>query len=454
MKDFIFGTSLKASMCKGVCFETAEKLWKGFTFGCSELELSECDDFSFTVGDCERAALQEDCEYAVRVDERGVSIVAKDESCLMRGFCALLMYVDYLDLEKDIILKIPQLDLSGKYLISERMIHLCIFPETDFYFLKKMIRLAGVLQYTHVVLEFWGTFPFDCLAELCWSEHHYTKEQISELVREIRRFGMEPVPMFNHLGHAPGARGGVGGKHTVLDQNPRLQYLFTHDGWSFDIRKDSVKQLHRNIRRELYEAFGDGRYIHIGFDEAPTYYLDKSMRALLPKHLSYLTGEIVAEGRRPLIWLDMFLTKELNKTVGPYGCTEEESLELLSSLHPETVGVDWEYESSDIPKASSVYFKEHIKDIVGASWYKAPNIRSHIETAKQLGLRGAMLTTWHMLSSRANSILIFAIKAGAVTFPWTSVSEPTEETSTLLRKISFEGNDYHSAGWKREQIEV
>ena len=69
----------------------------------------------------------------------------------------------------------------------------------------------------------------DCLAELAWPFAH-TKEEIRPLIEEARALGMEVIPMFNHLGHASANRE-MYGKHVVLDQNPKLEYLFTlHDG--------------------------------------------------------------------------------------------------------------------------------------------------------------------------------------------------------------------------------
>ena len=54
------------------------------------------------------------------------------------------------------------------YNIKNRMIHLCVFPENSLLEIKKYIRLFSVLQYTHVIVEFWGTFKFDILSSLAW----------------------------------------------------------------------------------------------------------------------------------------------------------------------------------------------------------------------------------------------------------------------------------------------
>lgn len=98
------------------------------------------------------------------------------------------------------------------------MIHLCVFPETDLYYMKKIIRLIGLCQYTHIVLA--------------------------------RRRYM---------------------KHVVLDQDPALQEYFTPDEWSWNISSLKVQKLLADVRSELYELFGTGSYMHLGFDEADYY---------------------------------------------------------------------------------------------------------------------------------------------------------------------------------------
>ncbi len=68
--------------------------------------------------------------------------------------------------------------------------------------------------------------------------------------------GIEIIPMFNHLGHASASRV-MHGKHVVLDQNPKLQPLFSEDGWSWNLDNQNTVKLLRNIREELI----DGGYI-------------------------------------------------------------------------------------------------------------------------------------------------------------------------------------------------
>ena len=69
------------------------------------------------------------------------------------------------------------------------------------------------------------------------------KKQIAPLIDEGKAMGMEFIPMFNHLGHASQSRS-ISGKHTVLDQNPKLETLFEPDGWTWCLSNpDTLKLL-------------------------------------------------------------------------------------------------------------------------------------------------------------------------------------------------------------------
>jgi hypothetical protein len=170
----------------------------------------------------------------------------------MHGFMAMLMKIEY----TDGALYIAYAEEESRYIIKNRMIHICVFPENDLYFIKKLIRLSALCQYTHIVIEFWGMLKYDCLDELSWS-HAFTKDEARELITECRDLGIEPVPMFNQLGHATASRLCYG-KHVVLDRNPSLQHLFTPDGWAWDIESEEVWLLLKKVRAELYEVFGEG----------------------------------------------------------------------------------------------------------------------------------------------------------------------------------------------------
>lgn len=429
-----------------MCTKTVKTLWDRIILGETAIEFLPCEEFLFKIGEPRIPVPEGDWEYALSVDENGCAVVGRDFGGLMRGFFVLLMNLE--PHEGNYILR--HTCRQSNYLLKNRMIHICVFPENNLYCIKKLIRLAALCQYTHIVIEFWGMLRYDCLKELAWP-HAFTKAEAGELIRECRELGMEPVPMLDHLGHTTGSRLCYG-KHVVLDQNAKLEHLFTPDGWAWNIESGQVRELLRRIRSELYELFDPGEYMHIGCDEA--YYISRcpEIRKKLPQYLHDLTCDVRQESRRPMLWMDMLLEKDTFKDC--YAGGKKEEVEALRNACSESsVFVDWQYGCVEAPIPSLLSLKSCGRDVMGAPWNHPDNYRAHIRTVTDHGMYGIMLTTWHTLNVHMPSILDCAKCCGAATFFWSEYSGLHEETATLLRRVSFEGNSYADSGWSKEQIE-
>lgn len=453
-KYFYFDANISAKCDARMINGTTQKLWNSFCVGVSKLELSQGENNTFVIGDVTVPVLPDGREYAISVVEEGICIVAKDYNSLMRGFYVLLMQIRFETANGKRLSKIPCLEQTDTYVLKNRMIHICVFPEHDLHYIKKMIRLSALCQYTHVVIEFWGMLKYDCLEELAW-DNAFTKEQVKEIVAEAKELGIKLIPMFNMFGHATASRLLIG-KHVVLDQNPLLDRLFTPDGWAWDITSDEVYDLLTQIRKEIYDLFGDTEYFHIGCDEAYYYTRCDELRAYLPGFLKRLTNDVVKEGYRPMMWMDMILERsKFPKGYYAFGKDDEADI-LLKSLAPETVMVDWQYNVLEAPVLSALYLKEKDpdKDLIIAPWYKEGNYNACIETARDNDMFGIMFTTWHTLKDYMPSILSCAIKCGAKTLYWSDMNIDMQrtETATLLRRVSFEGNSYLDSGWSKNQI--
>ena len=455
---FVFGSNVTAKADMALNNESAKKLWKSFCYGCSDIELVKGESNTFVLGDAEIPEIEDGKEYAISVTERGAAVSGADYGGLVRGFIALIMQIQYNSLEMGKEeLKIACFNAQSDYRLRNRMIHICVFPEDSFYSIKKLIRFAGLCQYTHIVIEFWGMLKYDCLKELAW-ENAFTKEQAKELVRIAKEFGMEAIPMFNQLGHATASRVCYG-KHVVLDQNPRLQDLFTPDGWAWDLTKPEVLSFLKDVRHELYELFPDTEYIHIGCDEAYYYSDCEELRKQLPELLGTLTEEIVKENRRPMLWMDMILEKEKFTGYEANGKAGECEA-ILNALPKESVFVDWQYDVKKAPIETLEYLNKFGYDTIGAPWLNRQNYDAHIETLTQNNMYGIMLTTWHTLHGENGmpAVLGCAEDLGAITLYWSKQThtwgERNTETATLLRRISFEGNTYDDCGWKQKQVVV
>ena len=457
MDRFIFKEKVTSVVCPCLDEATLCRLWNGFSFTCGELCVDKSGEQKKIVIGAEHCiSLGDGDEYTVSVKPDGAVIVGRDKNSLMRGFMALIARIEAEDLTKKKEFFIRCGEIHGAFDIGLRMAHLCVFPETDLMSLTKRIRLLAALQFTHVIIEFWGTLQFDCLPELAWQDKSYKKCEIAPLITEAKNMGMEVIPMFNHLGHATGSRIACG-KHVVLDQNPALQHLFTPDGWAWNFESPIVRKLLSDIRHELYGLFGDGEYIHLGFDESFIH-----SAGLLPKEkigdfMAEMIKEAEAEGRRAIIWGDMLLCAEEVGCAGGkyyYECTEKnpEDAKMLRSKLPKSILIaDWHYDVLESPILTSVFLKSEGFDVIGCPWFDKKNIKAHLETVKSEKLFGAMLTTWHTLPRDTHSMEEFARICKAPEPYWSALSHNRAAAATYLRKLMPTPTRYEDCGFIREQ---
>ncbi len=455
---YYFEKETLASGWSGLNNKTLLELWNGFCFHAGFLTVSNNGDecFGFKTGETDYPALQQGQEYIVEVTEKGISIIAVNQESLIRGFMALILRIEAVSLaEGQECFRIAVCHLASRYTINMRMIHFCVFPETSAAFLRKFIRLAGILQYTHLILEFWGMLKYDCLKELSW-ENAYSKDQLKVLIQEIENMGMHAIPMFNHLGHASGCRVS-GGKHVVLDQNPRLATLFAEDGWAWNIENPEAHALLKKIRAELYDLFPNTEYIHLGCDEVYSYESGDDNQAKMRQYLHDLIEEVKSEGKKPIIWGDMLLNPEACMVEKPYFCgcdTPENAVKMAECIPKDTIIADWHYDVQQAPIKTSLYLKEHGFSVLGTPWHRSDNCKAFVDTIRNYDLMGILVTTWHTLSEKMTQIIAAAVLCGAYHSPWAGLSknEIETETATILRKAYFVRGNYAEAGWTDSQI--
>ncbi|MBQ4108424.1 MAG: family 20 glycosylhydrolase [Clostridia bacterium] len=431
--------------------ELISQLFNRFTYKTATIEIKDGESNTFIIGDINAPDIQSGCEYSILVNENGIAISAIDYPSLMRGYFSMLLKIKREMGKKELF--IDPVYENKSFEIKNRMVHLCVFPENTLLEIKRYVRLFALLQYTHVVIEFWGMLKFDSLPALAW-ENAFTKDEVKEIISEARALGLETIPMFNSLAHASGARS-ISGKHVSLDNDLSLYHLFTPDGWAWDLESDEVWALLKSIRRELYELFDGCKYFHLGFDESHAHNKNPELKRKLPYYMSRLTKEVSSEGKRPMVWMDMLLPPEAfkNMTGNAHSVkSREECIEIIKNLDENTVFVDWEYSTSQAPISSVIYFKDLGIDVMGASWFDVGNAYAHIDTVAKNNLFGYMHTTWHTISKDLPNIVPIAKKLGATLPAWESESNEQMILSTLLRCITVEKTDYFSSGYVRKQI--
>ncbi len=385
-----------------------------------------------------------DGETVVNVTDTGVYISGQDFPATMRGFITFLESIQYV--EGDSTFYIESARITKKPLIGFRCVHLCIFPETDLHYLKKYVRSCAVAKFSHIILEFWGMLTLDCLKELAWP-FAYSKDEVSVIVAEANALGVEIIPMFNHLGHASACRE-LNGKHVVLDQNPTLEYMFESYGWTWNIRKQTVRELLAKVRAELIDVCGEGRYFHIGCDEAYAYGHSVENAMEMAAFVNTVSEELNANVRRAIMWHDMLLS---SVDVDGYVATssKEVSTMLLDHISKKIIIADWQYWCKEGNWKSAQLLKENGYDVVCCSWEDIQNISSAISTVTSDELYGFIHTTWHTLHKGFREMVYAGVLA------YGTDKEDLDDIhrfycAAVARKVMPPYSQYEKCGWSEK----
>lgn len=437
--------------------DTIQELWRNFTMGAGTLKIQTCEklpQFSAVISETEPQTiptLATGFEYSVKVTKEGFALAAADSAGLTHAFSTILQLINPRCLEAgEESFAAPYVTIEDRPDLDFRGIHLCVFPETKLVLLEKAIKMAGLMKFTHVVLEFWGTLEYDAMPELHWKEHFFTKAEIKPLINMIRGMGMQVIPMFNHLGHAAAARECFG-RHVILNQNPKLAMLFEPDGWTWCLSNPDTLKLLRQIREELIELCGPGDYFHIGCDEARSYATcDKCSPndgpKMLAQYLNGLSKELKEQGRRAIMWGDALLDKSVWKA--PNIATGDSIPKALPLLDRDIIIADWQYsiEENDVPTAK--FFVEQGFETLLSPWDRGENMQGLAEGAKKLHTLGVLATTWDRLPGFISKI---PYMADAMWSGPSNYRQSGTQIASLLRKLVLTER-FEDAGWNGWEV--
>lgn len=419
------------------------ELIANYTFGKQWNVLYDAEPNSVYLGNYTKRDL-ENAENVVSITSDGIYIAGKDYRATMHG---LITFLDKLVCDNEDSFYVECDCVRQTPLIPFRAVHLCLFPETELDFFRKCVRGCAVAKYTHIVFEFWGTLKFDCMEELGWP-FAYSKEQIKEIVAEANALGVEIIPMFNHLGHASASRG-KHGKHVVLDQNPKYEYMFDSYGWVWKFQREDVYELMRKIREELIDVCGKGSWFHLGCDEAFAVVQSESATRDMSEFLNKVSDELKEKGRRGIIWHDLLLDKKDFNGYNAFA-TESTSKILLDNLTRDLLLADWQYETHKEIWKTSEKLKGCGFDVVCCPWIDTPNIRESLETIKEHQLFGFLNTTWHTLHY-GYRLMIYA---GAIAYG----ADPKDEdllqfySAHVARKVMPAKGNYEKSGYTTKSV--
>lgn len=462
---FTFGASVTAAV-SGLSVSEADRvryLWRRFSCEACRLTLTEgTEPFTFTVGNTS-CSLQAEDSYALRVDASGICVVGRDGAALFDGIKTLVQLIYPIELaEGRESFYMSAAEIHDAPEVGFRAIHICVFPSTPLYQLEQAIHLAGFFKLTHVILEFWGTFRYSCEPTLSWPDRSFSKAELRPLVELIQSYGMEIIPMVNHFGHASQSRS-VNGRHVVLNQNPRLSRLFEPGGWTWCLSNPDTYKLLAEMRAELHEWAGSGKYFHLGFDEADTFATCDLCRRrvpheLLTEYVNRLTEDVCQMGRRPILWHDMFLINNgLPQPQAPESGWVvangyvKDTYKALDNLDRRVIIADWQYFYQHGYNPSTPIFVEKGFDTVVCPWDDHENIRSLSADVKRHGAMGIILTTWHHLPAFLSSAALWgncAWSAGEKGF-----GAGYTENAHLLRTLYNAEGSFERSGWNFCEVE-
>ena len=389
--SYILDTENAISMPMSAENSVTEELLSNYTYGRKWNVAYNAQGNCITVGNYTKADYG-DSEYVINVTDDGVYIEGRDFPSTMRGFMTFLERIKYS--VDDGSFYIENCCITEKPLMPFRCVHLCILPETKLDFLKKCVRSCAIAKYSHIIFEFWGMLKFDCMKELAWP-FAYSKEEIKEVVREANALGVEIIPMFNHIGHASLCRE-VNGKHVILDQNPKYEYMFESYGWIWNYKRNDVRELLCKIRDELIDVCGKGSYFHIGCDEAYSIGNDENEAYKMAEYLNTIISDLKSKGRRVIMWHDMMLSKDEFK--GYLANAQGNAADILmKNIDKDIIVADWQYSCHYEIWKTSQKFKENGFDVVCCPWDNKQNINEAVNTVTANNLCGIIHTTWHTL---------------------------------------------------------
>ena len=340
-------------------------------------------------------------DYSLKIDDKKAELHFHDKNSLAHALSTILTLVEVRSTKRGAeAFTLPQGTANDAPIMGFRSVHLCVFAETKYSLTRKYVRLAGLMKMTHVVIEFWGMYKFKCFKEGA-REGAYTEKQVRALVADANAMGVEMIPMLNILGHASLNRL-RGGKHAVLDNYPKLAPLFDPSGWNWNILNPDVCKLHKAIISELIDLFGEGKYVHLGCDEAFGYgdirtFQGKDKYEVMYRYINEMSQFVKEKGRLPMAWADMFIYRNPEWIKAGCACnaeSEEIGEMLLEKLDHDIVMVDWEYFLSckDIP--ATKYLADHGYKVILAPWNQEASQSTCVDNVERFGYMGIMLTTW------------------------------------------------------------
>ncbi len=457
---------IKLMLPDGLSQDFFLETWKKFTGAAICVEVLRnaalpANNFILTTSDSipSTAVLQSGMQSCLRIDKHGIAGCGTSLTDMKYAWNTLMQLIVKGRGDSAGFWLIPHVCIQDRPLMKFRGIHLCIFPETSLDFIERIVRLAGFLKYSHVILEFWGMLKYDCLDALSWP-NAFSKSEVKRIIDMAALAGLKTIPMFNHWGHATACRVS-NGKHVVLDQRPELEALFEPDGWTWCLSNPDAKSLLKELRSELIELSGTDDYFHLGCDEAYSHAscpecMKKDAHLLLADYLNEVNADLKKSGLRPMIWGDTLMRQKDWDGYIALGTESQRTDRVIETLSRDFIICDWQYYLKEPSlDRSAKYFIDHGFDLITAPWYECPNISCEGEIAIKHNALGMLLTTWHTLPTTMNCLhhASEVMWGGDARTKTARRTHPLSTIAAFQRKLRGSHCSYEEAGWREHEVD-
>ncbi len=350
---------------------------------------------------------ENDEAYYMEAEGDSLLITSKSFNGMLLGLKAYIRMTEELGAIPGIIIK----DYPD---IPFRSVHVCVFrpddgsdkEESSPEYIRKMMKTAAMLGYNHIIIEFWGMFPYSL--EYAHWPNAYSKEEIRALVDyAMDDLHIRPIPQQNLVSHAGWSRI-VTRQHTVLDQRPDLQDMYIPGGWCFATENPDTKEFIKLLMDELIDMFRNPPYLCCGGDKAFGFGSteeDRTVSAdvLFARHISFLNTYLSERNVRMVMWGDMLYS---SMDALYWKCSES-----TTDLIPKNVLINiWTHNNPGKKWQDAAYFEDKGFETVYSPFMNEESIESMIYLCRDRKSHGMVQTTWH----RPQSAVPFVVFSGAL----------------------------------------
>lgn len=304
----------------------------------------------------------------------------------------------------------------------------------------RLIPMLAAYKFNHVLIMA-NYVKWDTTREI-WHPLGATKEEARRIADLARRYGLEPIPLIELLGHAQWLF--YGGANRDLLHDPECPEPFAYDPLN-----PRTYEVVLPVLDEAIETFR-ARYVHIGHDEVRNvcrFPATEQARALgfnriFVDDVLRLYGHLRSRGVGTMMWQDVAFS--------------EATREAVDELPQDIVFTDWHYQpGDDFPSVRQI--REAGFQVIGATWYRPGNVETFARSALRDGAIGMLQTRWTgyfgnptVLDGNAEQAVAY-IRAGA-SF-WNPQVPITEEVAARRYYDAWARMSYRPVAGKLVDIE-